>query len=346
MVPLLLAALSAADWSTEGPTPESFVREGAQWEITGRGSYPNWIRSAREYENVRLTFEYKLAQWSEAAVVLRAPKWGRPMRAGVAITLAHDFHKKTGRYVTGAVSGVKPPLRLLSESWGAWKKVHIVLEGARLRVTIDGELIQETLVERGGPGYVLFPDLGHRYWVRNIAMDDRGGSTRVERPFAGERQKRGTSGEWTEADGVLRGADGHSILYATPEYGDFRLQLYVRSHGRVNAGVFLRGSARLNQPRGFEVQIYSPPDAVYPTGSIYNHVRSDVEVDYEERWFWLEVLVRGLSCEVSVDGRVVARTARLPEDVAARGQIGLQIHSDVGAVEFSEVRVMELPGTR
>lgn len=344
MMLALLTLLAAAEpaWIPEGPTPENFVQEGAQIEVTGRGSYPNWLRSGREYEELHLVFEYKLAQWSEAAVVLRAPKWGRPMRAGVAITLAHDFHKKTGRYVTGAVSGVRPPLRLLPESWGSWKKVDLLLTGTRLRVAIDGELVQDTTVERTGPGYVLFPDLGHRYWVRNVVLEDRGAPTKIERPFAGQRTQRGSSGTWTEANGTLRGADGHSVLYAEPEFEDFRLQLYVRSHQRVNAGVFLRGSPRDGQPRGFEVQVYSPPDAVYPTGSVYNHVRSDIEVDYEGRWLWMEVLVRGRTCAVSIDGRVVARTEELPNDTPARGKIGLQIHSDVGAVEFSDVRIVRL----
>jgi hypothetical protein len=333
-----LAALTLA-WIAEGPRPETFRVGADEIEITGAGSFPNWLRSEREYENLRVTFEYKLAQWSEAAVVLRAPKWGRPMRAGVAITLAHDFHRKTGRYVTGAISGVAPPLKLLPESWGEWRRVAITLEGSRLRVTIDGELLQDVAVERVGPGYIVFPDLGHRYWIRNVAMEDRGSPTLLARPFEGPRTKRGASGSWTVNGARIEGADGHSILYAEPVFGDFRLALYVRSHRRVNAGVFLRGSAKEGASRGFEVQIYSPPDAVYPTGSIYNQVRSDVEVDYEERWFYLEVTVRGRACEVRIDGRVVARTDALPGDVPAKGQIGLQIHSDAGRVEYDDIRV-------
>jgi hypothetical protein len=331
-----------ASWIAEGPSSASFRFGAEEIEVTGAGSYPNWIRSEREYENLELTFEYKLAQWSEAAVVLRAPKWGRPMRAGVAVTLAHDFHKKTGRYVTGAVSGVAPPRQMLPESWGVWKKAVLTLQGATLRVTIDGQLVQQAQVERAGPGYVVFPDLGHRYWIRNVAMEDRGQPTKIVRPFAGKRVQRGGSGTWTVDDDHIRGANGHSVLYAEPRFEDFHLALYVRSHQRVNAGLFLRGDAREGQSRGFEVQIYSPPDAVYPTGSLYNHVRSDIEVDYEERWFYLEVFVRGRTAEVRIDGRVVATSASLPADVAASGQIGLQIHSDAAWVEFDDIRVREL----
>ena len=336
---LVAAQLESPQWIAEGPSPNAFQLSAGEIEITGSGSYPNWIRSAREYEDLQLSFEYKLAQWSEAAVVLRAPKWGRPMRAGLAITLAHDFHKKTGLYVTGAVSGVKPPLRLAAESWGQWKKAVITLEGRWLKVAIDGELVQDAQVDRTGPGYLLFPDLGHRYSVRQVKVEDRGSPTKIERPFEVGRVQRGASGTWTGAGANIKGANGHSILYAEPTYGDFQLSLYARSHQRVNAGIFLRGSARGDKPRGFEVQIYSPPDAVFPTGSVYNHARSDVEVDYEERWFYLEITVRGQTGEVRLDGRVVARASGLPADTPAAGQIGLQIHSDAAWVEYEDIRV-------
>lgn len=297
-------------------------------------------KSDREYENLRLRFEYNLAQWAEAAVVLRAPDRGRPMRAGVAITFAHDFHRKTGLYVTGAVSGRRAPLKLLKEHWGQWTPVDIRLEGARLQVTIGGELLQETTVERAGPGFVLFPDLGHRYQVRNIRIDDLGAPTVIARPFAGETMQRG-GGTFTKQGTLITGANGHGILYAKPAFESFTLSLYVRSHRRVNAGVFLRGDAREGKPRGFEVQVYSPPDAVYPTGSIYNHVRSQVSVDYEERWFYLEIEVHGARCVVRIDGDVVAQSNTLPGEVLPAGQIGLQIHSDHASVDFDDIRVVE-----
>jgi len=36
----------------------------------------------------------------------------------------------------------------------------------------------------------------------------------------------------------------------------------------VNAGIFFRGSPDQARDRGWEVHIFSPPDAVYSTGSI------------------------------------------------------------------------------
>jgi hypothetical protein len=76
---LLLAAVSLfngsdlAGWVQEGPRPSFYALE-KEIRTSGRGHAGNWLRSAGEYEDFRLTFEYKLAQWAEAAVVLRAPR--------------------------------------------------------------------------------------------------------------------------------------------------------------------------------------------------------------------------------------------------------------------------------
>ena len=48
----------------------------------------------------------------------------------------------------------------------------------------------------------------------------------------------------------------------------------VRTTGHANGGIFLRGEPE-GPRRGFEIQIYSPPDGVdYSTGSIYGIVRA------------------------------------------------------------------------
>ena len=91
-------------WVAEGPHPAFEARE-QQLLISGRGNAPNWLHTAREYENFKLRFEYKLAQWAEAAVILRAPRLGRPAQAGLSIYLAHDFHPNTPLYAPEQLPG-------------------------------------------------------------------------------------------------------------------------------------------------------------------------------------------------------------------------------------------------
>lgn len=336
-----------AGWVHEGPRPTFSVHDG-ELRTDGSGDFANWLRTGREYEDFRLRFEYKLARWAEAAVYLRAPRGGRPANTGVAVILAHDFHHEVTEYVTGAVQGVLKPLRALPESYEEWRSVEIDLRGEALKVAIDGTVVQDTnlsgnpdLRHRLKKGYIGFPDRGHAYALRNIRVEDLGGAVRHVDLFDG-RSLKGWQlrqrGNWTVRDGVLRASNGHGIHYAPGEFRDFVLTALVRSHNHVNAGVFLRGDAE-GPRRGFEVQINSSPDAVYPTGSLYQIARSALQWDHEGEWVLLQVLAEGPRCVVWLNGEKVAETDRLKGDQLEAGRIGLQIHKDDASVEFRDIRV-------
>ncbi len=361
LFPALLSASTAVPifngrdlqgWVHEGDCP-TFAAVESELRTSGRGNFPNWLHTAAEYENFRLNFEYKLAQWAEAAVVLRAPRWGRPAQAGIAIVLAHDYHKVVDKYVTGAIAGAEPPRSALPASFGQWHKAEIVLDGDRLRATFDGVVVQDLDIA-GHPelryrlkrGYIGFQDLGYAYSLRNVQLEDLGSRLKYVTLFDGGPLKgweaRGT-GNWSVRDGSLFGANSDGILYAPSGFGNFELTMQVLSHRRVNSGVFLRGFPS-GPNRGFEIQIYSPVDAVYPTGSIYGIERSRVSADYEERWFFLQIRVEGPHCLVRIDGQTVAESANLPQAVRKPGRIGLQIHSENSGVEFRDIRVRPLDG--
>lgn len=337
-------------WVHEGPRA-TFSAVNGELFTSGRGNYPNWLRTSEEYENFRLEFEYKLPEWGEAAVLLRVPRCERPGQAGLSIILAHDYHNVIDEYVTGAVAGVLPPREPLPPSFDTWHKVEILLDGDHLRVWIDGRTVQDAHL-LGHPelryrllrGHIGFPDMGHRYWVRSIRLEDLGDRQKYVTLFDGATLKgwrlRG-GGHWSVRGGAIVGANGHGILYAGPVFENFELTVEVLSRNRANGGIFLRGEPE-GPRRGFEVQIYSPPDAVYPTGSIYGIRRSRISADYEGRWFLMQIRVDGARCLVRIDGETVAETERLPETWTGPGRIGLQIHTDGASVEFRNLRVRVL----
>jgi hypothetical protein len=299
--------------------------------------------SAEEYENVELSFEYKLAQWAEAAVVLRAPGSGRQLNSGVAVYLAHDFHKKMGMHVTGAVAGVAPPLRLLPPSFGVWHRVELRLDGELLELKHDGELLQRAQLagHKLSKGFIHLADLQHKYEVRSWkvkALPERERYVSLSGPL----QLRG-AGEWSQTGDLIRGANGHGINYAGPVLKDFVFSAEVKATNHANGGVFFRGSPNEKKDRGFEVQIYSPLDSVFPTGSIYGLTRSSVAADTEDRWFYLQVMVEGRKCRVWVDGVLVAETAELPAALV-EGQVGYQIHMENTSVEWRRPRARVLGG--
>jgi hypothetical protein len=238
-------------WVAEGPQPFFEAKDGVL-RVAGRGHVPNWLRTEREYEDFHLSLDYKLDEWAEAAVILRAARSERPQHTGISIVLAHDFHHELTPWITGAIQGAVAPKVELPASWEKWRHLDIDLRGTRLLAAIDGTVVQDldmasvpALADRLRRGYIGFPDMGYGYEIRNLQMEDLGRSQQLQElaPDDGLKgwDKRGDSGVWMWDNGVLTGAYGHSILYAPPVVGDFELSAVVRSRGRVNSGLFLRG---------------------------------------------------------------------------------------------------------
>jgi len=338
---LLPFLLLAATWVHEGPRPTFTVSRAGEITTSGAGHHPNWLHTGLEYEDFRLQFDYKLDQWAEAAVIFRAPRLGRPIHSGIALQLAHDFHNEVTPHITGAIVGLRPPLTRVAGDFGKWHHIDLVMRGDLLIARLDDVEIQNArITDKPRRGFIGFPDLGYRYSVKNVSIEDLGGPSRFVALLEGdgirEWKLRG-GGEWSIADGVVKGSNGHGILYAPQSFRNFELTVLVRGHNRVNAGIFLRGSSQPGLPRGFEVQIYNVPDAVYPTGSVYNIERSRIAADYDDEWVFMEILVRETHCRVRINGDVVAETDKLP--APRPGQVGLQIHLENASVEFRDLRV-------
>jgi hypothetical protein len=339
-------------WVAEGPH-SAFEVTGGELVVTGRGNQPNWLRTVAEYEDFRLSFEYKLAKWGEAAVVVRAPRAGRPAASGLALYLAHDYHNGAELRSTGAIAGARKPAKQLPASFEEWHSVELSVIGDAFHAIIDGVTVQDVKLSsdpaartRLKRGFIGFPDYGYKYCLRGIKIEDLGGETPVTNLLAHGLEGwtlRGT-GQWQYTDdGILKAWGGDGNLYAPGEFTDFELILLVRPHDRVNSGVFLRGSADLKLSRGFEIQIYSPIESVFPTGSIYNFVRSDITADFEDRWFLMQIQVVRTRCTVWLDGTLVAQSDRLPPTALPAGRIGLQFHSADGSIEFRDIMVRPIP---
>lgn len=340
-------------WTQEGERPGFFVEQG-EIHNSGRGHVGNWLRTDAEYEDFRLRFEIKPAEWAEAAVLLRAARSDRPHHTGIPLVLAHDFHKQVTPWVTGAIAGVRAPLNPVKPGFEAWRRVEVELRGTKLKAAVDGVVVQDLdlatdpeLRHRLRRGSIGFPDMGHAYAVRNVTVEDLGSTAGIAPLFRGslEGWTRNGGGHWAARGDVIEGADGHGILYAPGVWRDFEFSAVVRSHGRTNSGIFFRGQVpyKSGRERGFEVQVYTPVDSVYPTGSIYGVARSRLQADLEGRWFLLQVRAAGRRVEVWVDGQAVAEANSLPGDFPAEGRIGLQIHMDGTRVEFRDLRVRRLP---
>ena len=346
-----------AGWSVEaGPQTAFSVRDGSiVGEKTSR--YPAWLRSANQYENFDFRGEFFVRGWTDGGIFLHAPEHGRCTWVGLHVKIFHQRDREPRSNSMGAIFPVLPPTKVNVRGKGAWNTFRTLMDWPRLRVWVNGELVQDLdldatpeLRHRLRSGYLGLSSLGYRLRFRNLRIRLLPGKERWvnlfetdqdrERNwFVSESHKRAPL-RFESANAALR-AEGIGHIATKAKYRDFELQLYVRGPRHHNGGVLFRTDGKgLAGKRYYEVQLHNVADAHYPTGSLYHHQRAIYPRIEDGEWFPMQLIVQGRRCLVRINGDTVVDHNQL-EHLDA-GHIELQAHQAGSWLEFKHVRVKRL----
>lgn len=126
------AAPSDTEWS---------VKVGVLQPGQKRGT---WLLSEREYGDFILEFEIKLTELGNSGVALRAPMRGDPAFDGLELQIADVRYntKATESELTGGIYRAIAPSKQVYKPT-EWNTCRIELIGQRLKVTLNGEQIQD-----------------------------------------------------------------------------------------------------------------------------------------------------------------------------------------------------------
>lgn len=117
------------------------VEKGVLHGGTPRGT---WLISEEEYQAFILEFEFKLGPTGNSGCALRAPLYGDPAFDGIELQMA-DFRynpqAKDSELTGGLYRAVAPRKQVYRPT--EWNRYEITLRGARLKVVLNGELIQD-----------------------------------------------------------------------------------------------------------------------------------------------------------------------------------------------------------
>lgn len=130
------------DVARPGPTNSLWrVKDGVLTSEGARGCWFLWERELRDFD---LEFEFRLGPRGNSGLALRAPMHGDPAFDGLELQMADVRYNPEARdsELTGglyrAVAPAKPVYR--PEEWNAYQ---VSLMGTRLRVVLNGVLIQD-----------------------------------------------------------------------------------------------------------------------------------------------------------------------------------------------------------
>ena len=124
----------------EGP-PAWKVRDGI---LTGGMPRGTWLISEREYDDFELEFEFKLGPLGNSGLALRAPPQGDPAFDGIELQMAdlrYNPEAKDSELTGGLYRAVAPRKQVYKPT--EWNRYEISLQGPKLRVTLNGELIHD-----------------------------------------------------------------------------------------------------------------------------------------------------------------------------------------------------------
>jgi hypothetical protein len=166
----------AATWS---------VKDGV---VICDGSLGNcgFLRYDRKLSDFTLRLEYRVSAGCNSGVCIRVPAAynGKPdetlpSKFGYEVQILDDAGEEPSTTSTGALYGLVAPRENAARPAGEWSTLEIACHGPRIRVTVNGRVVQdlnqptvEAIKNRPRDGYLLLQNHGHGIEFRNVRLKD------------------------------------------------------------------------------------------------------------------------------------------------------------------------------
>ncbi len=180
-----------SDWVVEGQAtfkeggeekPNWFVEDG---KIVCAGKGFGFLRFDRTFCDFTLHLEFRMSPNCNSGIGIRADKYDpkkpdtRPSISGFEVQILDDAGKKPDVHSNMSLYRYVAPLKNAIKPAGEWNVVEITARGPRIRVVLNGQLVQDVDQSkidelRGKPlcGYISVQNHGHLVEFRNVWIRD------------------------------------------------------------------------------------------------------------------------------------------------------------------------------
>ena len=331
------------------------------------------------YGDFELDFEWKVAPGANSGVKYHVvEREGQTAALGLEFQILDDeAHKDATSSVTsaGALYGLVAPEGKELAPVGTFNRSRIVVSGGRVEHWLNGKRILAVDMESDDwkariaaskyekmpsfgaqAGHIAFQDHGDEVWYRKIEIRAAGIDARV---FNGE----GLEGWKVLGDAIYEvdagailgrvGSGGQSFLVTERTFGDFILDVDVKTEERGNSGIQVRSHVNdKGQVFGYQIEIDPSPRAW--SGGLYEEGRRGWLESLEgneagrkafrhNEWNHYQVQCIGDRTRVWVNGVQTVDYTDADAAAAIPGMIGLQVHSGNNTrVRWRGMRVIDL----
>ena len=334
------------------------VKEGT---IVGDTGESGLLNTTTEFADYELKCDFRLEKGGNSGIFLRTlfkPKDPSTDCYELNICDAHPAFK------TGSFVGLKQPVKEVSGE-GKWMTYHVIAQGPKVDVKLDGELILsyvETRTTAYKRGFIGLQKNSGKAEFRNIYLKPLTTKELFNgKDLKGWRLVPGGKSLFTVKDGTIHVKDGRGFLETESTWGDFVLQADIKTNGtHLNSGIFFRAmpGTEKDPSNGYECQVhnaYKDNDRTKPldfgTGAIYRLSPARKVIPEDKSWFTTTLIAHGPHIAVWVDGTQVTdwTDERAPNENPRKGlrtkagHFSLQGHDPTTDLNFRNFRVAEFP---
>jgi len=141
--------------------------------------FADYIATTRNYGNFVLKLDFKFEKRGNSGVFMRIGDPLLPVTTGFELQIL-DTHglKNPGHHDCGGIIATSGPSKNMVKPAGEWNEYIIYLNGSQLKVTLNGEQIQDLdisktgLKDRPAKGHIGFQDEAKRIWYRNVRIKE------------------------------------------------------------------------------------------------------------------------------------------------------------------------------
>lgn len=141
--------------------------------------FADYITSTRKYGNFVLKLDFKFEKRGNSGVFMRIADPLLPVTTGFELQIL-DTHglENPGQHDCGGIIATHGPSKNRVKPAGEWNEYIVYLNGNRLKVSLNGEPIQDfdisqtELKDRPAHGYIGFQDEAKRIWYRNVRIKE------------------------------------------------------------------------------------------------------------------------------------------------------------------------------
>ena len=154
--------------------------------LSTEGQAGGWLATLRQYDDFRLSLQFRVSPGGNSGVFIRSPLEGDPAYAGMEIQILDDYAEQwrdlSPYQYTGSIYDVQAPSERATKQAEQWQTMVITARGTRIKVALNGRKIVDTDVTyypyktdvhpgltRDG-GYIGLQSHGSRVEFRNVRI--------------------------------------------------------------------------------------------------------------------------------------------------------------------------------